>query len=141
MINILVAVLCTIGAIFILIASIGIVRMPDFYLRLSVTVKAATLGNGLMLTCCAIVFPQVSVTTKALAIVFFLILTAPVAAHLIARSAYLIGTPQWKGTVLDEIEGMYDEETHVLHSDRPESATSTEAGTPPTDAPPVPPER
>lgn len=132
MINILVAVLCTIGAIFILIASIGIVRMPDFYLRLSVTVKAATLGNGFMLTCCAIVFPQVSVTTKALAIVFFLILTAPVAAHLIARAAYLIGTPKWKGTVLDEMEGMYDEETHVLHSDRPET---TEEDTPEADAP------
>lgn len=126
MIDIIVAILCTIGAIFILIASIGILRMPDFYLRLSVTVKAATLGNGFMLACCAIVFPQVSVTTKALAVVFFLILTAPVAAHLIARSAYLIGTPQWKGTVLDEIEGMYDEDTHVLHSDRPEQDESKE---------------
>lgn len=137
MINILVAVLCTIGAVFILIASIGIVRMPDFYLRLSVTVKAATLGNGLMLACCAIVFPQVSVTTKAVAIVFFLILTAPVAAHLIARSAYLIGTPQWKGTVLDEIKGMYDEDTHVLHSERPEVADDGAAA---ADTPPAPPE-
>ncbi len=137
MIDILVAIFCTIGAIFILIASIGIVRMPDFYLRLSVTVKAATLGNGFMLACCAIVFPQVSVTTKALAIVFFLILTAPVAAHLIARSAYLIGTPQWKGTVLDELEGMYEEDTHVLHSDRPEvSEAEGNENVSPADVPP-----
>lgn len=118
MIDVIIAVLSTVGALAILVAAIGILRMPDFYLRLSVTVKAATLGTGLFLICCAIIFPQVSVTTKAFAIVFFLIMTAPVAAHMIARAAYVIGTSLWKGTVLDELEGMYDEETHTLKSEK-----------------------
>ena len=48
MIDITLAILSTIGALAILFASIGILRMPDFYLRLSVTVKAATLGVGLL---------------------------------------------------------------------------------------------
>src|SRR5690606_7709369 len=83
MIDIIIGVLCTIGALAILIAAVGILRMPDFYLRLSVTVKAATLGGGLLLLSAAFYFPdEVSVTTKALAIIFFLVLTAPVAAHL-----------------------------------------------------------
>lgn len=116
MIEIIIGVLSTIGALVILVAAIGIVRMPDFYLRLSVTVKAATLGSGLFLVCCTLFFPQVSVTTKALAIVFFLILTAPVAAHMIGRVAYLIGTPLWKDTFMDELEGMYDKDNHVLQS-------------------------
>ncbi len=104
MIDLLIAILSTIGALAILFASIGILRMPDFYLRLSVTVKAATLGIGLFLLCTAILFPDISVTTKAIAISFFLILTTPVAAHMIGRSAYKIGTPKWKGTILDDLE-------------------------------------
>ena len=118
MIDIIIAVLCTIGALAILVAAVGILRMPDFYLRLSVTVKAATLGGGLLLLSAAVYFPdEVSVTTKALAIIFFLILTAPVAAHLIARTAYLINTKQWKGTIQDDLAGKYDKETHELRSD------------------------
>ncbi|MBK1442312.1 monovalent cation/H(+) antiporter subunit G [Parapedobacter sp. ISTM3] len=117
MIDILIGTLCTIGAVAILIAAIGILRMPDFYLRLSVTVKAATLGGGLLLLSAAFYFPEeVSVTTKAVAIIFFLTLTAPVAAHLIGRTAYFIGTEKWKGTIRDDLAGMYDKETHQLGS-------------------------
>ncbi|WP_262247213.1 monovalent cation/H(+) antiporter subunit G [Parapedobacter soli] len=127
MIDIILAVFCTIGALAILIAAIGILRMPDFYLRLSVTVKAATLGGGLFLLCAAFYFPEeVSVTTKALAILFFLVLTAPVAAHLIARTAYLIDTEQWKGTIQDDLVGMYDKENHTLHSEIPPQNLSGE---------------
>ena len=116
MINIILGILSTVGALSILFASIGILRMPDFYLRLSVTVKASTLGVGLLLICAAIMFPDVSVTTKAIAIIFFLIITAPIAAHMIGRAAYFTKTPLWKGTVVDELAGMYNEETHELES-------------------------
>lgn len=116
MTDILIAILSTIGALAILIAAIGIVRMPDFYLRLSVTVKAATLGSGLLLLSAALYFPEVSVTTKAFAIIFFLVLTAPVAAHMIGRCAYYIDTKLWSGTVRDELKGMYDREKQQLRS-------------------------
>lgn len=118
MIEIILAILSTIGALSILFASIGVLRMPDFYLRLSVTVKASTLGVGLLLICAAIMFPNdISVTTKSLAIIFFLILTAPIAAHMIGKAAYFTGTPLWKGTIVDELKGMYNKETHCLESD------------------------
>ncbi len=117
----MIILLSTIGAVVILIAAIGILRMPDFYLRLSVTVKAATLGSGLLLISAAIFFPQTSVTTKNLAIIFFLILTGPVAAHMIGRVAYYIGAPKWKGTVRDDLEGMYDKEKDILKSELEEN--------------------
>ncbi len=117
MIEIILAVFSTVGAFSTLFAAIGILRMPDFYLRLSVTVKASTLGVGLLLICAAIMFPDVSVTTKAIAIIFFLIITAPIAAHMIGRAAYFTGTPLWKGTIVDELAGMYNEKTHKLESD------------------------
>ncbi|SFB92413.1 multicomponent Na+:H+ antiporter subunit G [Parapedobacter composti] len=112
MTDIIIGILCTLGALTILIAAVGILRMPDFYLRLSVTVKAATLGGGLLLSAAAVYFTdEVSVTTKALAIIFFLILTGPVAAHLIGRTAYVIGTEQWKGTIRDDLTGMYHKDS------------------------------
>jgi multicomponent Na+:H+ antiporter subunit G len=114
--EIIIAILSTIGASAIFTASVGIWRMPDFYLRLSVTVKAATLGSGLLLLSAAIFFPQTSVTTKAIATIFFLILTAPVSGHMIARAAYFIGTPLWNKTVRDDLEDMYDYENHSLRS-------------------------
>ena|SRR5690606_14957980 len=116
MIEILIMVLCSIGALAILLASIGMLRMPDLYLRLSVTTKAATLGIGLILIGGAFHFKDVGVTSRSLAILFFVTLTSPISAQLIAKAAYFIRAKMWKGTVLDELNGMYNMTTHILHS-------------------------
>lgn len=113
MIDIIIIILCTIGSLAILFAAIGVLRMPDFYLRLSVTVKAATLGVGILLLCGAILSPDISVTTKALSISFFIVLTAPIAAHIIAKAAYFTETPQWEGTVMDDLKSDFDKEKPV----------------------------
>ena len=114
--ELLIKSLCSIASIFILIASIGILRMPDFYLRLSVTVKAATFGLGMLLIAAALYFGDFSVTSKAFSIIFFLLLTSPIAAHMIGRSAYFTGTKLWKGSKMDELKGMYNHDSHVLDS-------------------------
>lgn len=124
--DIIIGLFSTIGALAILIASIGILRMPDFFLRLSVTVKAATLGAGLLLFVAAMIYPQTSVTTKAIAIILFLVMTAPVSAHMISRAAYISGVELWKGTIRDDLEGMYDSETHTLKSEE-ENPDDTES--------------
>jgi multicomponent Na+:H+ antiporter subunit G len=102
--DLLIMILSTLGAVFILIASLGIYRMPDFYTRLSVTVKAATLGIGCILAAVAIYFPAFSVTAKVSAIIFFIFITSPVAAFLIARTAYVSGVDMWKNSVRDELK-------------------------------------
>lgn len=105
--DIVIGILSTIGAVVILIAAIGILRMPDFYLRLSVTVKAATLGVGIFLLCAAMVFPYTEVPFKALAIIFFLLLTSPVSAHMIGRRAFRANIALWKYTWIDDLEDKY----------------------------------
>src|SRR5690625_7353328 len=86
MMEILIAVLSTLGATIIFVAAIVILRMPDFYLRLSVDVKAATLGVGIFLLCAAIVFPYTEVAIKSLAIIYLLMMTSTVAAHVMDPS-------------------------------------------------------
>ncbi len=102
--DLLIMILSTLGAIFILIASFGIFKMPDFYSRLSVTIKAATLGIGCILIAAVLYFSDFSVTTKALAIIFFLFITSPVAGFLISKVAYRTGTKLWKHSIMDELK-------------------------------------
>ncbi|GGD27263.1 monovalent cation/H(+) antiporter subunit G [Flavobacterium orientale] len=118
--EILIYILTSFGAIFILLAGIGVLRMPDLYLRISVTTKAATLGIGLVLLSAGIYFNDSSITTRVLAIILFMFLTAPVGAHLIGRSSYFTGIQLWKKSLMDDLEGKYEKKTHVLQSDEKE---------------------
>ncbi len=117
MVDYLIMLLSAVGALFILLAAIGILRMPDLYLRISVTTKAATLGIGLVLAGAALYFNDFSVTSRVLAIILFLFLTAPVGAHMIGRASYLIGTPLWKKSVVDDLKGQYEPDTQELKSE------------------------
>ena len=112
--EIIIYIVVSLGALFILLAGIGLLRMPDLYLRISVTTKAATLGVGLLLLGTALYFSEVSITTRAIAIILFLFLTAPIGAHLIGRASYFIGLPMWKNSVIDELKGKYNKKTHGL---------------------------
>ena len=91
------------GALFLLLAAVGVVRMPDLYTRMQAATKATTLGVGCTLLAVAVHFDDFGVTVRALLVVAFIFLTAPVAAHVIGRAAYIIGVPFWRGTKLDEM--------------------------------------
>jgi multicomponent Na+:H+ antiporter subunit G len=90
------------GATLALLAGVGVVRMPDVFTRMQATTKASTLGLGCLLAALAIRHPEVSVVMRALSIGAFVMLTAAVSAHVIARAAALTGAPLWKGTSIDE---------------------------------------
>jgi multicomponent Na+:H+ antiporter subunit G len=93
-----------IGATFSLIAAVGILRLPDLYTRMHAASKAGTVGSGLLLLAIALVAFDVAVILRALAGVLFLLLTAPVAAHLLARAAYSAGYRPAEITTINEME-------------------------------------
>ena len=126
MANIIIGLLLVIGAVLIVISSLGLVRLPDLYLRMSASTKTATLGVGSILVAAAIFFNELGIASRALATVFFVLLTAPVAAHMMARAAYFNGVPLWRGTRYNELKGRYDIETHELVG--PEEAVRSESG-------------
>ena len=96
------------------LSAVGIVRMPDVYIRLQVASKASSLGIALLMLGVAAHFDELSVTVRALLVVVFLFLTAPVAAHVIGRAAYITGCPLAPGTALDELAGAYDRDSGRL---------------------------
>ena len=115
--EITIMILISIGTLFILLAAVGILRMPDLFLRISVTTKAATLGVGLILIGMTLYFSDVSIGTRAIAIILFLLLTAPIGAHLIGRASYFVGVPLWKKSLMDDLQGKYDHKSHELRSE------------------------
>ena len=114
--EIIMAALLITGGAFLLLASIGIVRMPDLYSRIQAATKAATLGVGCIILALAIHFVDLGITVRALLVIAFLFLTQPVAAHMIGRAAYFVGVPLWEHTIIDELRGRYDAATHSLDS-------------------------
>ena len=97
------AALLLAGSAFMLIAALGVVRLPDLIIRMHAAAKAGGLGVGLVVSAVAVHFKEAEVITEAALVAAFLLLTAPVAAHLIARAAYLSGVPLWPGTIVDEM--------------------------------------
>jgi multicomponent Na+:H+ antiporter subunit G len=91
------------GVLFMMIAALGIIRLPDFYIRMSAITKAGTMGVGLIVVGIAIYFNELLIGTKAFVVISFMVLTAPVAAHIIARAAYKHGVPFWGNNLVDEL--------------------------------------
>ncbi|MFO7857527.1 MAG: monovalent cation/H(+) antiporter subunit G [Ectothiorhodospiraceae bacterium] len=123
--EIMTAILLLVGAGFVFIGALGAVRMPDLMLRMHATTKAGALGGGLIAIGGGVFFNDAEVMVRAIAILAFVVLTAPVAAHMIARAGYVTGVPFWDHTVRDDLQGKLDRSRHYLASgledDQPDS--------------------
>ncbi len=97
-------ILLLIGALFTVIAAIGILRFPDLYTRMHAASKTGTMGAGLSFVAIAVVAFDGPVILRALVGFIFLILTAPVGAHLLARAACLAGYKPSELTEINEYE-------------------------------------
>ena len=87
--DLLIAALLVVGALFALIGSIGLVKLSDFYRRLHGPTKSTTLGVGGVLLASALHFSveQGRPSFTELLITLFVLLTAPISAHLLVKAA------------------------------------------------------
>jgi multicomponent Na+:H+ antiporter subunit G len=98
------ALLLLIGALFSFLAAVGVLRFPDTLLRMQSSSKASTLGVACLIAGTALQFPEVSVIIRLGALASFMMLTAPLTAHIVARVTLHRRTPLWEGTILNEHE-------------------------------------
>ena len=89
MIEWIISILLLIGGFFILVGSIGLVKMPDFYMRLHGPTKATTLGMAALLIAAIIFFSTTvaGISVKEILISLFLLITAPISAYMMIKSA------------------------------------------------------
>lgn len=127
MIEFIGGIIILIGAAFSLIAGIGLVRLPDLYLRMHAATKAGTLGAGLVLIALALEAQQLEVAARAGTGVLFMLFTAPIAAHLLGRAGYLSGAPLWSRTRFNELADKYDADGRRLAGTPKEALTKSAA--------------
>lgn len=89
--EIVIAILLLAGALLTLVAAIGLFRLPDLFTRMHAASKAGTAGSGFLLLGVAMQSGELEVWIKCLLTVGFFFLTAPVAAHLLAKAAVRAG--------------------------------------------------
>jgi multicomponent Na+:H+ antiporter subunit G len=100
----LAALLILVGSVFTLLAAIGILRLPDLFTRMHAASKAGPVGAGFILIAVALVSFDVAVILRALIGIFFLLLTTPVAAHLLARASSHSGYKPADSTVINAMD-------------------------------------
>ena len=88
--------LCYVGSLFFILGGIGLYRMPDTYNRMQASTKTTTLG--LMSLVLGVGLMQPYWIIKAIVIIIFIALTAPVGASAMARAAYKSKVPLVEGT-------------------------------------------
>ncbi|AYO16965.1 monovalent cation/H(+) antiporter subunit G [Vibrio owensii] len=94
--DIIVGVLLCLGTLFTLIASLGILRMPDLYTRMHAATKAGTVGLASLLLAVAIAIPDITVISRVIGTMLFIFITAPVAAHLLGKATQESGYQIWR---------------------------------------------
>ena len=107
-------ILLLIGGFFILIAAVGILRMPDLFTRMHAVTTSSTAGVVCIILGTAVYFGDIGIAFRSLLIIVFLFLTAPVATHMISRAAYFIGEDLCDETIIDELKGKYDKRSHEV---------------------------
>jgi multicomponent Na+:H+ antiporter subunit G len=96
------------GSIFLLLAALGLLRMPDFYTRIQAGTKASTLGTILTFIGLAFLIPDW--IGKLLVLILFILITNPISSHVLARAAHYIKVPLAKISFIDKLADAQHEE-------------------------------
>lgn len=93
--NIITVILLASGTFFLMVSSIGIIRLPDFYTRAHAVGKSDTLGLMLTLAGLAVYNGLELSTVKLVIILLFIMIANPTATHAIVRAALRFGLSPW----------------------------------------------
>lgn len=95
------SILTFLGAIFVFLAALGLLRMPDVYNRIQAGTKASTLGSVLTLLGIGLIQPDWLLKLGLL--IIFILLSNPVSSHVLGRAAHHKGVPMSSKTVVDHL--------------------------------------
>ena len=101
MIEILGVTFVAIGVLFNIFGCIGLVRLPDVYNRIQSSTKCVTVGTCFILAGSLVLLGSLPGTIKGILCIAFILITAPTAAHALARAAHRSGVRLWEGSVVD----------------------------------------
>jgi multicomponent Na+:H+ antiporter subunit G len=90
------AALITVGVVFFIAGTMGLLRFPDLFTRLHALTKADNLGLGFIVAGLALYSGSGMVTIKLVLIWLLVMMSSAVASHLIAQAALRKGIKPWQ---------------------------------------------
>lgn len=120
------------GSLMTLIAALGVLRLPDFYMRMHAATKAGVVGPALVLIGVGCVDPSLSTWIKVILAIIFLLITTPVSSHLLGRAGFVGGVGMWRGTLRNELEPILKSKafSETVHPHPVDSQTRKPPGAP-----------
>lgn len=114
----MISVLIILGTFFIISGTFGVLRFPDIYTRLHAASKSSTLGVAGVLIAAFLFFlvAEGVISGKLILGLIFILLTAPVGGHMLARAAYNSGVHLWEKSVKDALKE--DKQKGVAYSEK-----------------------
>ncbi|MCO6390154.1 potassium:proton antiporter [Aliihoeflea aestuarii] len=106
MVAIIAILLKLVGVGFLFVAALGILRLTDPFQRMHASTKAGTLGAGLVVAGATVAIGTTMAIVIGFLTVVFLLLTVPVAGHLLGRAAYVSGASLNVASGRDALEGV-----------------------------------
>jgi multicomponent Na+:H+ antiporter subunit G len=108
------AILLVLGAFFMFVAGLGVLRLSDVFLRMHAATKAPSLGVFLMVIALMFYFQNFWLSIQSLLIMIFIFMTAPISAHTLSRAAHVMHISKSKRTQIDQLESS----TEGKHADK-----------------------
>lgn len=115
------------GSIITFIAALGVLRLPDFFMRMHAATKAGVVGPSLLLVGAGFHDPSLSTWIKIGLAILFLLMTTPIAGHLLGKAGFLGGVGLWEGTSRNDLGDVLESSVFI------ESDAHKENGQPETD--------
>jgi multicomponent Na+:H+ antiporter subunit G len=101
--ELVVTTLLVLGTVVMLLASTGLLRFGDVYLRMHAATKASTLGIGFIVFGAAAYFGDTLLTVKLISLTALFLLTSPIGAQTLARAAHTAGAKKVEQTWIDDL--------------------------------------
>ncbi|MEH3076909.1 MAG: monovalent cation/H(+) antiporter subunit G [Quadrisphaera sp.] len=95
--------LVVLGVALVAVGALGLLRLPDAYLRANAVTKAAALGLVLLLLGAAVLVPGVEATAVLLVAAALQLFTVPVAGYAVGVAAHRSGAPFDPRTQRDDL--------------------------------------
>lgn len=89
----------SIGVLIMLVSSVGVLTLPDVFMRMHAFGKAGTLGISGLILAAGVFYPEYMARMAVLILLFFI--TGPIAATALSRAAYKAATPAAKQAMLE----------------------------------------
>lgn len=110
------------GSVITFIAAWGVLRLPDFFMRMHAATKAGVVGPGLLLVGAGFYEPSLDAWIKIGLAILFLCMTTPIAAHLLGKAGFQSGAALWEGTSRNDLGDALSSGTFVEAVEADESA-------------------